>query len=166
MANIPNDLLEGFLLQEDKKHHDQTYTNIIPQPVKVQDHYTQAGSMDGFLKDLQSGKMMSMQEMIDDIEELIETRKDLQKEVFGDVNKLMSDINNFMTAQADRIGQVEILQMKEKLLDIEEFKLQEKINAFRDIALLKKELRDRVQEFKEQGSRIDVIDDLLGSDTQ
>jgi hypothetical protein len=127
----------------------------------IKDSYNDS-SVDGLLKDLQGGKMMSMKEVMDDINTLIEERLALKKEVFGDADKILMKMDNFLTSRADRLEPVEEVTIKEKLLDIESFKLQEKINAFRDIAALKKELRDRTQEFKEKENNINIIDQLLG----
>ncbi len=149
-----NDLLEGFLLKEENKPEYQQ------QPINISDNYTQA-SMEGLLKDLQDGKIMSMKEVITDIEELIDERQRLKTELFKDVDAVLMNINNFLTTTGDKIDAIEQLKLKEKLLDIENFKLNEKVNAFRDIALLKKELRDRMQEYKDKQTNVNVIDQLL-----
>ena len=46
-------------------------------------------------------------------------------------------------------------------MELEEVRIQEEINNWRDIALLKKELRERVKEFKEKERRIEMIDKIL-----
>lgn len=177
--NTKNDVLEGFLFSTEPSLDDsiqkipsQDYKtlfnkkNDLPEGVKnasfakIRDHYKDS-SVDGLLKDLQGGKMMSMKELMDDIETLINERKTLKKEVFEDAEKILISMNNFLASKADRLEAVEEVTIKEKLLDIESFKLQEKINAFRDIAALKKELRDRTQEFKEKENNISIIDELL-----
>ena len=47
------------------------------------------------------------------------------------------------------------------MFDFDELKTQEKLNNFRDIALLKRELREREKEYRERESRADVLDELL-----
>jgi hypothetical protein len=40
-------------------------------------------------------------------------------------------------------------------------KVQEKLNCFRDIALLKKELREWISEFREKETRADLLNELI-----
>lgn len=157
MTSIDKELLDGFLISGEDKEQ--------PAPklqTSVRDNYKNNPSMQGLFKDLHGGKMMSQKELIEDIEMLIAERESLQKEVFGDIENLMVGMNNFLTSAGDKIDVVEQLKLREKLIDVEEFKMQEKINAFRDVAMLKRELRDRVAEFKERENRMNVIDDLVG----
>jgi predicted nucleotidyltransferase len=155
---MDNNLLEGFLTgEEDRKMDYTTINNVLSN---VRDNYKSA-SVEGIMKDLQGAKIMSIKEVIDDINELIGVREKLQKEVFGDIDKALSSINNFLNTRSSQVGPTEELSIREKLLDLETFRMQEKINAFRDIAALKKELRDRVQEYKEQEHNATVLDNLL-----
>ncbi len=155
----PNELLDGFITNDEESKPDYTtLTDVLDQ---VTDNYKDA-SMEGLMKDLTGAKIMSMKEVINDIEVLIDEREVLRKEIFGDADKAFASINNFLSTRS-QIDTVEEVRIREKLLDLETFKMQEKINAFRDIADLKKELRDRMQEFKEQESNATVLDSLLGS---
>lgn len=172
-----NDILEGFLFSDNTKEHTaqqgrtQDYKTLfstnthLPTSVtnsafaQLNDHYKDS-SVDGLLRELQGGKMMSMQELMDDINTLIQERLSLKKEVFADADKILMSMDNFLNSK--NLQPVEEVTIKEKLLDIESFKLQEKINAFRDIAALKKELRERSQELKEKQNNINIIDQLLG----
>lgn len=153
---LDNELLDGFLRNEGPSKDYK----LMPTVDDVKENYTDT-SMDSVLKDIQGAKIMNTKEVIDDIETLINERKDLQKDVFKDVDQIMMNMNNFMAAAGDKIDEVKQAELKEKLLDIESFKLNEKINAFRDIADLKKELRDRMHEFREQENNASMIDGLL-----
>ncbi len=173
----PPDILEGFLLSDKATEQSihpaprtQDYKTLFssnaPLPASVRnssfaqlnDHYKDS-SIDGLLRELQGGKVMSMQELVDDINTLIQERLALKKEVFSDADRILMGMDNFLNSK--NLQPVEEVTIKEKLLDIESFKLQEKINAFRDIAALKKELRDRAQELKEKQNNINIIDQLL-----
>ncbi|MBN1275091.1 hypothetical protein JXA12_02265 [Candidatus Woesearchaeota archaeon] len=156
MATIDHELLDGFLRNEDPKP-DYTLTPTIKD---IKDNYTNT-SMDDLLQDLQGAKIMNIKEVIEDIEILIAERQSLQQEVFGDIDKIMMQMNNFLAAAGDKIDTVKQAELREKLLDIEAFKLNEKINAFRDIAALKKELRDRMHEYREQEHSAGMIEHLL-----
>lgn len=155
-----NNLLEGFLTGEEDRKLD--YTTINTALSNVRDSYKSA-SVEGIMKDFQGAKIMSIKEVIDDINELIGVREKLQKEVFNDIDKALSSINNFLNTRTSQFDPVQELSIREKLLDLETFRMQEKINTFRDIAALKKELRDRVQEYKEQEHNATVLDNLLQS---
>ncbi len=148
-------LLEGFLTNSGSQ---DLYK---PLTLDVADAYMHS-SMDGLFKDLQGAKLMTMHELIEDIEEQIEERKRLQKEVFRDADKTLMDLNNFLKVAGDKIDVIEELRLREKLTAIQEFKMQEKINVFRDVALLKKEMRDRIQHLKEKENNVSMIDQIIG----
>ena len=156
VSNVEKDLLEGFLLEDEQ----QPEYKLMPRVDELRENY-QNTSMEGILRDIQGTQLMSAKEVIEDIEALITEREELQKEVFKDIEKILMSMNNFLSSQGGKIDAVELVKIKEKLIDIEEFKLNEKINAFRDIAMLKKELRDRMQDFKEKEGHADVLDKLL-----
>ncbi len=151
MIKEKDSLLEGFL----KEEPDYDVSNPF-----VKEKYD-SEPVSSFLKEMNEGKIMTMQEMIDDIDQLIEEREKLKEEVFNDIDSLLMNINNFLTTIGDKIDAVEKLKLQEKLINVQEFKLQEKINAFRDIAALKKERRDRIQEFKEQQHKSSLIDKIV-----
>lgn len=154
MVPINNEFLDGFLTNEGPKPDYK----LAPSIKDIKEDYAST-SMDSLLSDLQDAKIMNIKEVITDIESLIQERKDLQSEVFGDVDKILMNMNNFLTS--DAIDKVKEAELREKLLDIESFKLNEKVNAFRDIAALKKELRDRMHEYREQEQNVHMIDNLL-----
>ena len=167
VSDLPFDerLLEGFLRQESSEpsssyHLSSPSVSAVPSFEHLKDVYT-SSSMDSLLHSLNDHKMMNTREVIADIESLIEERKELQQEVFRDVDKIMMQMNNFLVAAGEKIETTKEAELREKLLDIEAFKLNEKINAFRDIAALKKELRDRMHEYREQEQNAHMIDELL-----
>ncbi len=145
------DLLKGFLTNN---------TQEIYKPITISDNYMSA-DVQGLFNEIQGMKLMTMQELIKDIEDQIEERKKLQEEVFKDADKTLMEINNFLRTAGERIDTVEELRLREKLTAIQEFKMQEKINMFRDIALLKKEMRDRIQALKEKEQNTRMIEEII-----
>lgn len=113
------------------------------------------------LKLLQQEKVGILRPAIDDIIELIKLRQDLNAEIFRDVDKIKIDINNFVHDLGDNMNTAQQLQLRQKQVEIEEVKIQEKINCWRDIAALKKELRERLKEFKDKESKAGMLDSLL-----
>lgn len=167
--SIDKRLLEGFITDESQpitKPSLQTIGYTLPPQLStmttasISDDYTNT-SMDNLLKDLSGAKIMNTKEVINDIETLINQRQELQAEVFKDAEKILMNMNNFLSSAQDKISEAELVTIREKLLDVETFKMQEKINAFRDIATLKKELRDRMHEYREQEHNANVFEELL-----
>jgi hypothetical protein len=156
-STLDKELLDGFLFGKEK---EPSY-KIMPSLDDFKSHY-KSTSMDSLLQDLQGNKMGNVREVIDDIEAMITERKQLQKEVFSDVDKIMMGMNNFLVTKGEKIDAVKEAELREKLLEIEAFKLNEKINTFRDIAALKKELRERLHEYREQEQNATMLNDLLG----
>lgn len=113
------------------------------------------------LKMLQQEKIGILKPAIDDIIDLIKMRQELTEEIFRDTDKIKMDVNNFIHEFGDQTNTAQQLQMRQKQVEIEEVKIQEKINSWRDIAALKKELRERLKEFKDKESKAGMLDNLL-----
>lgn len=116
---------------------------------------------ENIFQELQGEKVGSIKEVIEDIEKLIDQREQLSKELFRDIEKIKTSINNFALALGDDANKGEQLSLRQKQVEIEEVALQEKVNCWRDVALLKKELRERVKEFKEREGRLNALDSIL-----
>lgn len=112
-------------------------------------------------KDIQDSKLGSIQEVIDDINNLIQKREMLNGEIFSDIEKIKMDINNFVLSLGDEMNKAEQLNMRQKQIEIDEVKINEKLNMWRDIALLKKELRERIRDIREQEGKATMLDSIL-----
>jgi hypothetical protein len=152
MKNLKKGFM-GEIVKEDKLTKPQV--NI---PEKLKDFNTQRDSL---FKALQDEKVDSIKDIIEDIQSLMIQREALHKEILRDVDQVKMDINNFITSLADSTNTREQLLMRQKQVEIDEVKIQEKVNKWRDIADLKKELRERIREFKDKESRASVFDDLI-----
>lgn len=119
--------------------------------------------VESILSELKGEKIGSLKEAIDDINDLIQKREALTKEIFKDIDKINMGINNFLMSLPTDQNIAERINLKQKQIEIEELKINEKVNSWRDVAALKKELRERVQEFKEKEASGDMIDKLLES---
>lgn len=151
---IKSELLEGFITEHVAKKG-------MPTEYKLETSIEKAGKDDSMLSDMQDSKLGNAKEVITDIENLIVTRTELTSELFRDIDKIKVDINNFILQHGNVNNVKEQLELKKKQVEIEEVKLQEKINSWRDIAMLKKELRERVVELKDKESRKTMIDHIL-----
>ena len=117
--------------------------------------------VNSMFKDIQGNKMVSIQEVIDDINDLIGKREMLNTEIFSDIEKIKMDINNFVLSLGDEMNKAEQLNMRQKQIEIDEVKINEKLNMWRDIALLKKELRERIRDIREQEGKASMLDSIL-----
>jgi len=155
-----NTQLTGFMsdLVKDKKLDSLDVQEMIKQ--------LRSKSGSEVFEKMQQDKTDSLKKSIDDIEILIKQREKLSKALLSDMDKIKFEIGNIITKVATELGGVESkkeqIMLKQKQVEIEEVKVQEKLNCWRDIAALKQELREREQELKEKESRLGMIDDLIG----
>jgi hypothetical protein len=112
------------------------------------------------LSTLQKEKVEFTKEAVEDIEAQIEQREKLHKEVISSFEKIKIELNNLMMATSDMEEQ-EKARIRQKQADLEQYKVQETIDKWKDIALLKKELRERIQDFKEKESKTEMMGKLL-----
>lgn len=108
-------------------------------------------------------KQDSLRDSVEDINKLISERENLTKDIFKDIDKIKTDINNFILQLGDPSNKEDQLKLRQKQVEIELLKIQEKVNSFRDIAALKKELRERNMEITEKESRSDILDQILSN---
>ncbi|MBU1199180.1 MAG: hypothetical protein KKF46_00545 [Nanoarchaeota archaeon] len=137
-----SNLLKGFIQELDDCY--------VLMKKKKEENTTDNMEVEYIFKDMQDNKLGSIKEVIDDIHNLIEERKKLRDELFEDFEKAALKVNNFLTEKQDDLKSEEIIELKRKIIEIEETKSQEKLNAWRDISALKKELREHLREFKEK----------------
>lgn len=110
-----------------------------------------------FLKKIQQEKTGTLKESINDIDTFIETRNKLHEEMLLDVESVKSSINNLIA----ELGREQCKDILIKQIELEIIKVQEKLNRWRDIALLKKELREHMKEIREQEKKENLFDELL-----
>jgi hypothetical protein len=117
------------------------------------------------LSNIGKSKVESLQKSIYEINELIEQREELSEEIFEDGEKTKIDINNFILANEKADNSLEkedaLIGLRQKKVDITELQLNEKVTCWKDVAMLKKELREKEEEFTERVDRLNTINDLL-----
>ncbi|MFA4960337.1 MAG: hypothetical protein WC548_01615 [Candidatus Pacearchaeota archaeon] len=111
-------------------------------------------------------KLDSLKDIVGEIEELISERQSLSEAFIKEGEKMKRDINNFLLEGApkgedDSEFARERAELRKKQIDISETQLNEKIGCWRDIALLKKELRDREKELFEKEGRAEELKKIL-----
>jgi len=108
----------------------------------------------------------SLKETVKEIEHLIKERTNLSNIFIKESEKMKSNINNFLMENApkgedDSEFARERSELRKKQIDISEIQLNEKIGCWRDIALLKKELREKEKELNEKSSRAEMLKGIL-----
>ena len=116
-------------------------------------------------------KISSLRKAIFEIKKLIEERKKLSEDFIEEGDEIKLEIDNFILANENTVrntingqneGLLEKSSLRNKKVEISELQLKEKVDCWKDIALLKKELRIYEKELNEKESRINEINELLG----
>lgn len=129
------------------------------------------GDVEKLFNDLKAENVDSVKEVVQDIEFFIKKRIEVNKEIMNHCDKLkleidnqtnqFPDINNRLNAQVSGEIIKAISELRKKKIEVEEIKISEKLNFFRDVSSLKKELREYVRELKEKESKSSLLDSLI-----
>ncbi len=119
------------------------------------------------LENIGKEKLDSLKESIEEIEELIISRKKLSKRIFEEVEKEKRALDNFIlevdaknsVSEVDDVR--EKISLRQKRVELSELQLNEKVSSWKDIALLKKELREKQRELNEKQGRLDMFGKIL-----
>jgi hypothetical protein len=111
-------------------------------------------------------KVDSLKETVEEIDGLIGERQILSNDFIKEGEKMKTDIKNFLSENApqgedDSEFARERAELRKKQIEISELQLNEKVGCWRDLALLKKELRDRQKELSERESRAEMMENIL-----
>jgi hypothetical protein len=77
------------------------------------------------------------------------------------INNTMPKTNEIMFGTMNDSRQKLIQELLKKKIELDELKASEKLNFWRDVALLKKELREHMKEYRDMQSKTSMIDNLL-----
>jgi hypothetical protein len=155
----------------------------IFEPIKGMENSVFSGLKEGFseLKPLEiSGKtfqedfgeigkekIIALKKAVKEINQLIVEREKLSSEIFEEGEKLKVEINNFILENKSTIephfgdSMREKTDLRHKKMEISELQLNEKIECWKDIALLKKELRIYEKELIEKEGRLKILDEIM-----
>jgi len=111
-------------------------------------------------------KVDSLKERVTEVETMIKERNTLSRRFIKEGEKMKTNINNFLLENApkgedDSEFTRERAELRKKQIDISELQLNEKIGCWRDIALLKKEMRESMKELNEKESRAEMLGRIL-----
>ena len=111
-------------------------------------------------------KLDSLKERIGEIGEMIKERNTLSGNFIKEGETMKTNIKNFLMENApegedDSEFTRERSELRKKQIEISELQLNEKVNCWRDIALLKKEMRETLRELNEKKGRADMLGKIL-----
>lgn len=117
-----------------------------------------------FLQKVGSERINSLKESVHEIGFLIKEREMLSKTITEEADKIKNSIENFLLTNkaSDTDGFRERNGLRQKQIEISELELNEKVNCWRDVALLKKELRERQKELTEKQERMAILGEIGG----
>ncbi|MFH1787327.1 MAG: hypothetical protein ABH811_00855 [archaeon] len=105
----------------------------------------------------------SLKKSIDELNLLIGQRENLSKDIFNEGEKIKNEITNFLLSNKaeDVEDHKERNGLRQKQIEISELQLNEKVNCWRDVSQLKKELRENQKELIEKEDHIKMLNDIL-----
>ena len=118
------------------------------------------------LESVGKAKLDSLKEIIKEIEEMTKERTILSRKFVKEAENMKAKIHNFLLENApkgedDSEFARERAELRKKQMEISELQLNEKIGCWKDISLLKKELRENTKELSEKESRAEMFGKIL-----
>jgi hypothetical protein len=139
--------------------------NLLESPRKPEIPSFQSGNS---IMNLGQDKVNSLKNSIIEIQKLIEERKKLSLNFIKEGDEIKLEISNFLLdlenspkVIGDKDEVIEKNALRNKKVEISELQIKEKIDCWKDIALLKKELRENEKELTEKESRLNELNDIL-----
>jgi|SRR6056297_3643716 len=111
-------------------------------------------------------KIEALKKSINEIHEMVRGRENLSKGIISEGESLKNEIEGYLKENEKvQIGGADITKekndLRHKKIEVSELQLNEKISCWKDIALLKKELREYERELNEKEERIKTLNKLM-----
>ena len=111
-------------------------------------------------------KIEALKKSINEIHEMVKGRENLSKQIISEGESLKSEIQGYLKENEKvQIGGPDITKekndLRHKKIEVSELQLNEKISCWKDVALLKKELREYERELTEKEERINTLNKLM-----
>ena len=118
------------------------------------------------ISSLGKGKIEALKHSVEEINEMVSQREKLSLEIFEEGENLKSEINGFLSAnEKNALGGSDAAkeknELRKKKIEIAELQINEKVSCFKDVALLKKELRETQRQLSEKTERINELKELM-----
>lgn len=111
-------------------------------------------------------KIESLKKVIAEIKELIESREELSRNIYNEGERLKTEITNYILEEdtlnsGDPEDTREKNDLRTKKVEVSELQLNEKVSCWKDVALLKKELREYEKELAEKEARMKMFEGIM-----
>ena len=138
-----------------------TYENLKKQGI--------SGFSNGnFIENLGKEKIDSLKNSVKEIQKLVDEREMLSDNFIAEGDEIKLEIGNFLLENekfSKNVNEKDFLteknSLRNKKIEISELQMKEKIDCWKDIALLKKELRMNEKELSEKQTRLDELNEIL-----
>ena len=111
-------------------------------------------------------KVDALRKSIEEIHEMIRSRERLSRKIHDEGENLKSEIKGYLSenekmqiASSDPVREKN--DLRHKKIEISELQMNEKIGCWKDVALLKKELREYERELLEKEERLKMFNKIL-----
>ncbi|NCN51772.1 hypothetical protein GW931_02060 [archaeon] len=126
-------------------------------------------SSEGAFGEVGKSKIEALKKSISEIHEMIQGREKLSRKIHEEGENLKSEIKGYLS-ENEKMQIVssdptrEKNDLRHKKIEISELQMNEKIGCWKDIALLKKELREYERELTEKEDRLKMFTKILGDE--
>ncbi len=153
-------VFQDISLGKDLENQENPWENVTSSTVTNSDSFV--------MPEVGKERVEALIKSIDEIKELIDGREKLSKRIFSEGEKMKMEITNFLNENRvrdvnDPIETQERSALRQKKIDIAQMQLNEKVACWKDVALLKKELRDKEQDLSEKLARMNILEGILES---
>ena len=140
--------------------------NLDKPEIPVNYHWDENRNTSKEFNTIGKAKLDSIKDIILEIKEMVEERTNLSKKFINEGENMKTKIHNFLLENApkgddDSEFARERAELRKKQIEISELQLNEKIGCWRDISLLKKELRENTKELNEKENRTEMFEKIL-----
>jgi len=114
-------------------------------------------------------KIDALKNSISEIHEMIQSRERLSRKIHEEGENLKSEIKGYLSENekmqiASSDPTREKNDLRHKKIEISELQMNEKIGCWKDIAFLKKELREYERELTEKEDRMKMFEKIMGAE--
>ncbi|MDO8659960.1 MAG: hypothetical protein Q7K54_05190 [Candidatus Parcubacteria bacterium] len=132
---------------------------------ELKDHGKSWNTLEGntSIQDIGKEKLESIKTIIDEINNSIKGREKLSRDISSETEKINHEIERFISENtvSSPEDSKERSALRQKQVELSELSLNEKVSCWKDIALLKRELRELTRELAEKEERINTLNKIL-----
>jgi len=157
---------DGYFTPIENDRQEISEIGEIPFDNELQGEWRNDLNSHDTLKNVGKEKVASLKKTISEINDMIEEREELSNEIIKEGEKVKADLDKFISdikGDLSRESEVEKVKgdLRKKKVEISEMQINEKVSAWKDIALLRKELREKQRELDEREGRMKMLDKIL-----